>query len=98
MPPREGFCIDGSVKDSVERFVVCLWLLVLEDWGLLALKSGALKISDVLREANFVADAVSSIGFHFGNLHIWDRSCPAVESRALLFDFLGSSSSRGDSL
>ncbi|XP_068312458.1 uncharacterized protein [Pyrus communis] len=95
--------VEGDSKLVVEAVVSkCSvpWRLmsIIEDIRCIANFFDCISWSHIFCEKNFVADAVTSIGFQFGNLHIWDRPYPAVAYRALLFDFPGSGCSRGDSL
>ncbi|TQD74300.1 hypothetical protein C1H46_040161 [Malus baccata] len=43
----------------------------------------------VFKEANFVADAATTMGFKVANFYIWDGTLPPVARKALLFDCIG---------
>ncbi|CAN6717139.1 unnamed protein product [Malus baccata var. baccata] len=52
----------------------------------------------VYREANFVANAVTTLGLTLSNMFIWDRELSDKASTALLFDYNGYGCSRGFSI
>lgn len=52
----------------------------------------------IYREANFVADAITSFGHGLENFHVWMSCIPSVASDALLFGGRGLECSRGFSL
>lgn len=52
----------------------------------------------VYREANFLANAITRVGFSVSNFHMWDKTLPVEARQAFLFDCTQTGCSKGFSL
>lgn len=85
--------VEGDSKiliDSLQGRCSIPWriLFVIEDIRWLASRFAHISFKHVLREANFVADAVAATG-HSCGFSMWTNSLPLSAANALGFDQLG---------
>lgn len=66
----------GLVIDAIQGTCAIPWRLknVTEDIKWLASSYESISWKHVLREANFLADAITRAGFSINNFYIWDRT------------------------
>lgn len=94
--------VEGNSKlmiDSILQSCNVPWLLkfIIEDLNGLATSFDFISWAHVYREANFLTDAITSTGFQFNNLHVWDRTLPNVAPKAYFFGCLRISCDHGQS-
>ncbi|KAL6138797.1 hypothetical protein ACLB2K_064076 [Fragaria x ananassa] len=92
--------VEGDSKlviDAVNGRFEPHWRLIklVEDIRTLATSFDSITFRHVLREANFVADAIANLGHACNSPMYWNDRIPSEVSRALLFDIVNVGCPRG---